>query len=152
MPSMQATVLLLAPKEHLTQVAGWGQMVSSVSNIAGPAIGMSLLAVSSFEWVLLLDVIGALIACSILLCIRIPNAPKAEQQISKGVIGEMKEGYNAIVKRPLLLKLAISTTIVGLLFLSVGTYFPLMVRNHFEKRCSGSRTCRGYICDWINRR
>jgi DHA3 family macrolide efflux protein-like MFS transporter len=64
MPAMQASIPLLAPEEHLTKVAGWGQTVSSVSNIAGPAVGMSLLAVSSLEWVLLLDVLGAVIACS----------------------------------------------------------------------------------------
>jgi len=59
MPAMQASVLLIAPEEHLTKVAGWSQTVSSISNIAGPAVGMSLLAVSSLEWVLLLDVFGA---------------------------------------------------------------------------------------------
>ncbi|MFY0762394.1 MFS transporter [Metabacillus dongyingensis] len=49
MPAMQASVPLLAPEEHLTNVAGWGQTVNSVSNIAGPALGMSLLAVHSLE-------------------------------------------------------------------------------------------------------
>ncbi|MBP1082384.1 MULTISPECIES: MFS transporter [Bacillus] len=33
MPAMQASVPLLAPEKHLTKVAGWGQMISSVSNI-----------------------------------------------------------------------------------------------------------------------
>src|SRR5699024_1737317 len=67
MPAMQASIPLLAPEEHLTKVAGWGQTISSISNIAGPAVGMSLLAVSSLEWVLMLDVFGAVIASSILL-------------------------------------------------------------------------------------
>ncbi|WP_078410528.1 MFS transporter [Priestia abyssalis] len=133
MPAMQATVPLLAPEEHLTKVAGWGQTVSSVSNIAGPAVGMSLLAVSSLEWVLLLDVLGAVIASSVLLFIRIPRVPRTEEKGSSSFMVEMKEGYDALVKHPALLKLTIIMTVVALLYIPLGTYFPLMTRNHFEK-------------------
>lgn len=133
MPAMQASVPLLAPEEHLTKVAGWGQTVSSVSNIAGPAVGMSLLAVSSLEWVLLLDVLGAVIACSVLLFIRIPRVPRTEEKVSSSFFVDMKEGYHAIVKHPLLLKSTIVMTVVAILYIPLGTYFPLMVRNHFEK-------------------
>ncbi|PLR66947.1 MFS transporter [Bacillus sp. UMB0893] len=133
MPAMQASVPLLAPEEHLTKVAGWGQTVSSVSNIAGPAAGMSLLAVSSIEWVLLLDVLGAVIACSVLLFIRIPRVPRTEEKVSTSFIAEMKEGYQAIVKHRRLFKLTILMTAVAILYIPLGTYFPLMARNHFEK-------------------
>lgn len=133
MPAMQASVPLLAPEKHLTKVAGWGQMVSSLSYIAGPAVGMSLLAVKSLEWVLLLDVLGAAIACSILLFIRIPRARKNVEKISTSFIVEMKEGYNAIVKNRQILKLTIVMTVVAVLYMPIGIYFPLMVRNHFER-------------------
>ncbi|WP_342538143.1 MFS transporter [Sporosarcina sp. FSL K6-1540] len=133
MPAMQASVPLLAPKEHLTMVAGWGQMVSSMTNIAGPAVGVSLLAVSSLEWVLLFDVFGAIIACSVLLFIRIPSVTRTEEMATDNLIAEMKEGYHAIVKHRLVLKLTIVMIVVAVLFIPVGTYFPLMVRNHFEK-------------------
>lgn len=133
MPAMQASVPLLAPEEHLTKVAGWGQTVSSVSNIAGPAAGMSLLAVSSIEWVLLLDVLGAVIACSVLLFIRIPRVSRTEEKVATSFISEMKEGYQAIVKHRRLFKLTILMTAVAVLYIPLGTYFPLMVRNHFEK-------------------
>lgn len=65
MPAMQASIPLLAPEEALTKVAGWGQMVASVSNIVGPAVGMSILSVSSIKWVLLLDILGAVVASGI---------------------------------------------------------------------------------------
>ncbi|WP_304627125.1 MFS transporter [Sporosarcina sp. resist] len=90
MPAMQASVPLLAPKEHLTKVAGWGQMVSSMTNIAGPVVGVSLLAVSSLEWVLLFDVFGAIIACSVLLFIRIPSVTRTEEMATDNLIAEMK--------------------------------------------------------------
>lgn len=133
MPAMQASVPLLVPEEHLTKVAGWGQTVSSVSNIAGPAVGMLLLASSSLEWVLLLDVFGAVMASSVLLFIRIPRVPRTEEKVSGSFMVEMKEGYDALVKHPALLKLTIVMTVVAVLYMPLGTYFPLMTRNHFEK-------------------
>jgi len=133
MPAMQASVPLLAPEEHLTKVSGWGQTVSSVSNIAGPAVGMSLLAVSSLEWVLLLDVLGAVIASSVLLFIRIPKVPRIEEHENSSFMVEMKEGYHALVKHPALLKLTTVMTVVAVLYIPLGTYFPLMTLDHFEK-------------------
>ena len=133
MPAMQASIPLLAPEEHLTKVAGWGQTISSLSNIAGPAVGMSLLAVSSLEWVLILDVFGAVIASSILLFIHIPRVTRTEDGGFGSFITEMKEGYYAIVKHPVVLKLTMTMTIVAMLYIPLGTYFPLMTRNHFER-------------------
>lgn len=133
MPAMQASIPLLAPEEHLTKVAGWGQTVSSISNIAGPAVGMPLLAASSIEWVLLLDVFGAVIASSILLFIHIPRVERPEIIKKTSFFLEMKEGYHALVNHPVLLRLTFVTTVVALLYIPLGTYFPLMTRNHFEK-------------------
>ena len=133
MPAMQASIPLLAPEEHLTKVAGWGQTISSISNIAGPAVGMSLLAVSSLEWVLMLDVFGAAIASSILLFIHIPRVSETEKEISVSLIAEMREGYHAIVKHPVVLKLTITMTIVAMLYIPLGTYFPLMTRDYFNR-------------------
>lgn len=133
MPAMQASIPLMAPEEHLTKVAGWGQTVSSMSNIAGPAVGMSLLATSSIEWVLLLDVFGAVIASSILLFIHIPKVQRKETIDTTSILAEMKEGYDALVKHPVLLKLTFVITIVAVLYIPLGTYFPLITRNHFER-------------------
>ncbi|WP_147535757.1 MFS transporter [Bacillus marasmi] len=133
MPAFQASIPLLAPEEYLTNVAGWGQTVSSLSNIAGPAVGLSLLAVSSLQWVLLLDVFGAVIASGVLLFVHIPRAPKSKEQLTHNFFAEMKEGYQAIVKHPVILKLTITMTVVALLFIPLGTYFPLITRNHFGK-------------------
>ncbi|MEK3936332.1 MFS transporter [Sporosarcina sp. FSL W7-1349] len=133
MPAMQASIPLMAPEEHLTKVAGWGQTVSSISNIAGPAVGMSLLAASSIEWVLLVDVFGAMIASSILLFIHIPKVQREATISTTGILAEMKEGYEALVKHPVLLKLTFVMAVVAVLYIPLGTYFPLITRNHFER-------------------
>ena len=40
---MQASVPLLAPKQQLTRIAGINQIISSLSNIIGPAFGALLI-------------------------------------------------------------------------------------------------------------
>lgn len=132
-PALQASIPLLVPEEHYTKVAGWGQMVSSMTNIAGPAIGVSLLAVASIEWVLLLDILGAFIATSVLLFIYIPKVTADKSAAPLGFVVEMKEGYQAVTQHRLLFKLVIVMTIIAVLYIPLGTYFPLMVRNHFER-------------------
>ncbi|MFD2700672.1 MFS transporter [Paenibacillus shunpengii] len=133
MPAMQATIPLLVPEEHLTKASGWGQMVGSITNIAGPALGMSILAASSLEWVLLIDVFGALIASTMVLFIKIPKLSKQVDQGGTSLLAEMKEGYHAIVSHLKVWRLAILIMVVSILYIPVGTYFPLMVRNHFDQ-------------------
>src|SRR5699024_2113187 len=52
---------------------------------------------------------------------------------SSGFITEMKEGYHAIVNHPVVLKLTITMTIVAMLYIPLGTYFPLMTLKSFER-------------------
>lgn len=132
-PSLQASIPLLVPEQHYTQVSGWGQMVSSITNIVGPAIGVSLLAIASIEWVLLLDIVGAIIATSILSFIHIPRVSAEKDSETMNFMTEMKEGYQAVLQNKLLFKLVTLMTIVAVLYIPLGTYFPLMVRNHFER-------------------
>ena len=47
MPAMQASVPLLAPESALVRIAGINQVIQSISNIVGPALGA--LALTFFE-------------------------------------------------------------------------------------------------------
>ena len=75
-PAMEASVPLLAPEDQLMRVAGVNNMIFSVSSIAAPAIAALFIAIFDMTWVLMLDVIGALIACTSLLFVTIPNPVK----------------------------------------------------------------------------
>lgn len=77
MPSMQASIPLLAPESQLLRIAGINQMIQSVSNIAGPALGALAISMLDMTYVLILDVVGAHVACTSLLFVTIPN-PKPE--------------------------------------------------------------------------
>ncbi len=131
LPAMQASVPLMAPEEHLTKVAAWGQTIGSISLIAGPAVAMLLLANASIAWVLLLDAIGAAIAITIVLLIAIPNPDKPAEPVATGYWVEMKAGLSALVQHSVVFRLTIGVTVVSVLYIPLGTYFPLMTRNHF---------------------
>src|SRR3546814_10698131 len=79
MPAMQASVPLLAPEPELLRIGGINQVIQSVSNIAGPALGALAIGLMDIGYVLLLDIGGALFAIASLLLVRIPNPEKDER-------------------------------------------------------------------------
>jgi MFS family permease len=72
-PAMEASVPLLAPKDKLMRVAGVDNMIFSVSTIASPALAALFISLFDISRVLWFDIIGALIACTSLLFVHIPN-------------------------------------------------------------------------------
>lgn len=129
MPAMQASVPLLAPASHLTRIAGVNQMIASLSNIAGPALGALLLGITSIGNILLLDVVGAAIACTSLLFVRIPNPVRST--LKPRLLREIREGFSAIRAVRGMGTLFTVSILVFFFLLPVGVLFPLMTLQHF---------------------
>ncbi|MDF9832850.1 DHA3 family macrolide efflux protein-like MFS transporter [Ereboglobus sp. PH5-5] len=131
MPAMQASVPLLAPESQLTRIAGINQMIYSVGNIAGPALGALCITIWDMQYVLLLDVAGALFACGTLLFVAIPK-PAGTGARSQPIAREMKEGFLAVwANRPLSLVFLFSI-LVMFFIMPVSVLFPLMTLEHFK--------------------
>lgn len=130
MPAMEASVPLLAPKEQLTRVAGINQIVFSVGNIAGPALGALFITIWDIEYVLLLDVGGAVIACTSLLFVHIPNPEKVEEKI-KNVLHEMKEGITLVLANRGLSWIFLYSIFGTFFIMPVSVLFPLMTLQYF---------------------
>lgn len=129
MPAMQASVPLLAPASQLTRIAGVNQMIASLSNIAGPALGALLLGITSIGNILLLDVAGAAIACTSLLFVRIPNPVRST--LKPELLREIREGFSAIRAVRGMGTLFTISILVFFFLLPVGVLFPLMTLQHF---------------------
>lgn len=131
MPAMQAFVPLLAPKDKLMRIAGINNMIQSVSTIASPALAALLISLFELQWILLIDVAGAVIAVVSLLLVHIPDPEKTES--AKPHIGrELMEGLKEIYSKPGLLWLFILALSAMLFIMPVAALFPLMTLEHFR--------------------
>ncbi|MDU1891026.1 MAG: MFS transporter [Dysgonomonas sp.] len=129
-PAMQASVPLLAPESELMRIAGVNQMIQSISNIAGPALGAVFMTMFDMTYIMLFDVVGAAIACTSLLFVVIPN-PKKKENKTPDIWLEIKEGVGHMFAEKGLSYLLVSVIIITFFLVPIGTLFPLMTLNHF---------------------
>ena len=129
-PAMKASVPLLAPEDQFMRISGINQIIYSGCNIAGPALAAFLINIMPMEYILLMEVAGAVIASTSLLFVTIPNPEKDISQ-KPDFLNELKIGLQAIFKRKGMKWLFISDLSAMFFILPVAALFPLMTLNHF---------------------
>lgn len=130
-PAMQASVPLLAPQDKLMRIAGINNMIQSVSTIASPALAALLISLFELQWVLLIDVAGAIIAVITLLMVQIPDPEKSDQS-KPHLMRELLEGLREIYSKPGLMWLFILALSAMFFIMPVAALFPLMTLEHFS--------------------
>lgn len=128
-PAMQASIPILAPEEQITRIAGINQSLQSASTVLAPIIGASLISFGNIKYILLLDVVGALIACAALLFITIPSPKKSEEK--RNMWKDLEECFLAIHSKKGLPFLFVSYTLVMFIILPLAVLFPFMTLDHF---------------------
>ena len=131
-PAMEASVPLLAPESELLRVSGINQVIYSICNIAGPALGAVFMTSFDMTYVLMFDVVGAIIACGSLLIVFIPNPEKKSEETERDVLREMREGFNVVYEKIGLRRMMMISITVTFFLMPVATLFPLMTLNHFN--------------------
>ncbi|HCO66250.1 MAG TPA: MFS transporter [Dysgonomonas sp.] len=132
MPAMQASIPLLAPESQLMRISGINQVIYSISNIAGPALAALLITFMDMTYVLMLDIGGAIIACTSLLFVTIPRPPKSENSLTeRNFVKEIKEGLKAIFYNKGMAWLFVCDVSAMFFIIPISALFPLMTLNHF---------------------
>jgi len=133
MPAMQASVPLLAPESELLRIAGINQMIFSISNIAGPALGTLAIGLFSIGEVLLLDIAGAVFAIISLLLVKIPNPELAEKEKASPsqVIRDISLAISAVTKNKGLSYMFFFSILATFCIMPVAVLFPLLTLQHF---------------------
>lgn len=132
-PAMQSSMPMIVPEDKLTLAASVSQFIQAVSNIFGPAIAAFMLGMYSIEYVMLIDIIGALIAVLTLVFAKIPNPQKSEEDSkNEGILKEVLYGIKELKKYKGLFVLTIILSINAVIYIPVGSLFPLMVKSHFN--------------------
>lgn len=131
-PALGAVTPLLVPEEQLTRCAGYTQSVQSLSFIVSPALGAVLYAAWDLSAIIALDVAGALIACTMVMLVRIPTPDMSMNHgASSSLIEEFKEGYYALRASRGLFSLLWIGALYALVFMPINALFPLMSMGYF---------------------
>lgn len=133
MPAMQASVPLIVPESELIRVAGFNQIIQSVSSIAGPALGALAIGLLDIGQVLLLDTAGALFAIITLVMVKIPNPVRGEHASAsiRQVIGDISQGVNAVLANRGLSFMFLFSILATFCIMPVAVLFPLLTLQHF---------------------
>nr|MBC9202367.1 hypothetical protein [Paenibacillus sp. PL91] len=95
-------------------------------------LGVAILGFWSIEYVLFIDVLGALIANTALLLVHIPQPQRqAEDTAGQGMWKEIRYGIKELTKSRSLLVVTLAIAAVTVIYVPVSPLFPLMMRNHF---------------------
>lgn len=128
-PSFQASIPLMAPKDKIVKIAGINQTIMSLTNIIAPMLAGILYGIWRIEFIILLDIIGAIFGVISIGVVKIPKVEKKEEK--SHFMTEMKEGIKEIVHSKFILQVTIFVTLISLIFMPAGTLFPLMTSNYF---------------------
>lgn len=130
-PAMKSAVPLLAPKDQLVRIAGINEVILSISLISGPALGAFLLLNYNMTVVMLLDVVGAFIACVALCFVKIPKTSTAKES-AQSVYTDMIEGGAVILKNKPMSWLLFSEIIARFFIFPVVAVTPLMTLKYYK--------------------
>jgi len=129
--AMSAAVPLLVPEKHLVRVSSMTSGLAAAGNIVGPAIGIALFEWIGLELALSVDILGALIACGVLLFVLIPEGQMAKEDQTK-VLLEMRDGIRAIRSKVGMVPFFVMVAIACVFFMPMAALFPLMTVEHFN--------------------
>ena len=130
-PAMKSSIPLLAPESELTRIASINQTIQAICNICGPVLGAALILHTNMSIVMLLDVVGAVMACTALLFVVIPN-PKKENQSNGNVFQDMKEGFLIIRNNKGLSWVMVTEVLITFCVMPIVALLPLMTLKNFS--------------------
>ena len=130
MPTVQSILPTMVPEKELTKINGQLGMVQSANMIIAPALGAFLFSIVPINFLILIDVIGAVISVGLLIFVVIPNNKMTEQKLS--ILSDVKFGLGKLVKNRGVMWLTIIGAIFTLLLMPAASLYPLMTMDYFK--------------------
>lgn len=131
-PSLGAVTPLIVGKDELVKYNGYAQTLQSISLLISPALAAVLFAVWKLEYIVFLDVIGAVIAVLCILLIKIPNH-KVDQTEEEGTyVSELKDGFK-VLKQEKLLGFMLTGALFSVVYMPIFVLYPLITLDYFNK-------------------
>ena len=128
-PALNAATPLLVPEDQLTKCAGYSQTIQAIGSIISPAAAAFLYTVWNLNHSVLLDIVGAAIACISVAIIAIPNP--LPSSIEENVMQEMKAGYMVLKENKGLFALLWIGALYMFFYMPISALYPLMSMGYF---------------------
>jgi DHA3 family macrolide efflux protein-like MFS transporter len=128
-PAFNATMPLLVPERHLVRINSMDTLISSISMIAGPALGILLYTSFGLQAAIFLGCIGATAAAVTMLLAKVPRKQEAHEDA--GPLQSLKEGAVALASQRGLLVLTVCVSLGLMAYGPIDSLMPLMVYSHF---------------------
>lgn len=105
-PAKTAAVPLIVGRDELTRANAVEQSAANLTLVAGPVVGAALLARFGLTASLLLDALTFLVSALLVWRVSLRDVGRGEAGLTAGgAVGEIKEGWNYLVRHPLALHL-----------------------------------------------
>ncbi len=135
-PALSASTTLMVPQKHLARVAGANQTLQGLVSIVAPPIAALLVAVTSTQNILMIDVLTAILGVAPLLYFAIPQPtpePRQAGEPGNSFLQDFRAGFKYMVSWPGLLMLGLMATLLNFLIAPTSALTPLLVTGYFGK-------------------
>lgn len=130
-PAFNSAMPLLVPEEHLMRINMLDNILSSISMILAPALGIFLYTVIGFQACMLVDAVGAIAAVLTMLVAHIPTVA-SQETLESSAWSNLKEGWSALYSNKGVLILVLGVTVGMMAYGPIDSLLPLMVASHFS--------------------
>jgi DHA3 family macrolide efflux protein-like MFS transporter len=136
-PAMLTSTGWMVPEQHLARVQGLNQALEGALNIAAAPIAAVLLSILPVEGILGIDILTALAAVGLLLCIRIPQPEPAADaarpaSFLERTLGDVIEGIRYVRRWTGLCALLMMAVCFNALLQPALTLLPILVRRSLD--------------------
>ena len=130
-PALNAIVPSIVPKEQLVRCAGITQGFDSISLIVSPALAALLYQFWNLSAIIFLDVIGALVAVSIVSLLQIPSSISVDKTKKLHILQDTKEGLAVIRQERGIAAIFVIGTVYSFIYFPIGSMYPLITMTYF---------------------
>lgn len=130
MPTVQSILPTMVPADELTKINGQLGMIQSANMIIAPAFGAFLFAIVPMNWLILVDVVGAVFGISLLLFVKIPEHRVIDEPVH--ALRDAKFGLTQLRATKGLWAITMIGAIFMFLYMPAASLYPLMTMKYFH--------------------
>jgi DHA3 family macrolide efflux protein-like MFS transporter len=129
-PTLQSITPTLVPMDMLTKISGQIGAFQSVQMIIAPAVAGVLFGAFNINYVILLDVIGAIFGSATMLITKLPE--RCQQDGPIHFWQDMAAGWALLRRDRGIFQLTLIGAVFTLIFMPAGAVYPLMTTQYFR--------------------